>query len=434
VCSPMRIARSPRPALAVLVALAALAAMLAGCGKSTPLRTSGGAGSGAGTGVAPASSGAIGVATKNTTRLGGPDPVADAAAVARTAYPGLTPATRPQAVVLVDDRDWPAALAASALAGAPLGAPILYSEGDTLPAATLQALLALHPVGAPALGGAQVVRIGTSASVPDGYRTRSLPVGKPAAAAGAATAAVATVAAIEPLFALAHGGAAPRQVIVLAAGAPPALAMPAAGLAAESGVPILLVTATAVPAATATVLARLHRPAIYIVDPAAVSGRGLAALARFGPVTPIAGGSHAGEAASPVDNAIAVSRFTDGVFGWGVKEPGHGLVFASASRPLDAPASALLSASGDYGPLLLLESPSAAPAVLTQSLTQYLSDIQPAYTAAPASRPVRGVYNHGWLIGDERAISAVTQAEIDAMLEIAPRRPTSEEPAVSPVE
>ena len=58
---------------------------------------------------------------------------ADAAAVARAVYPGLTPATRPQAVVLVDERDWPAALAASALAGAPLGAPLLYAEGDALP-------------------------------------------------------------------------------------------------------------------------------------------------------------------------------------------------------------------------------------------------------------------------------------------------------------
>ena len=31
--------------------------------------------------------------------------------------------------MLVDERDWPAALAASALASAPLSAPLLYSEG-----------------------------------------------------------------------------------------------------------------------------------------------------------------------------------------------------------------------------------------------------------------------------------------------------------------
>ena len=55
--------------------------------------------------------------------------------------------------------------------------------------------------------------------------------------------------------------------------------------------------------------------------------------------------------------SIAVARYTDGEFGWGVKEPGHGLVFANSGRPLDAPAAALLSATGNYGPLLLLESP-----------------------------------------------------------------------------
>ena len=38
-------------------------------------------------------------------------------------------------------------------------------------------------------------------------------------------------------------------------------------------------------------------------------------------------------------------------------------------------------------------------------LASYLGDIQPAYTSAPQFQPVRGVYNHGWLIGDETAIS-----------------------------
>jgi hypothetical protein len=33
---------------------------------------------------------------------------------------------------------------------------------------------------------------------------------------------------------------------------------------------------------------------------------------------------------------------------------------------------------------------------------------------------VRGVYNHGWLVGDESAISADVQSRIDALLEIQP--------------
>jgi hypothetical protein len=253
-------------------------------------------------------------------------------------------------------------------------------------------------------------------------------------------------------------------VIVLAAQAPAALQMPAAALSAESGAPILFVTATGVPPQTAAVLSSLHRPAIYVIAPAIVGAGTLAALARFGAVTQIsygsaAGGSHAGatgagatggggssqgssgpggapgagapgEGASEVENAIAVARFSDGAFGWGVREPGHGLVFANATRPLDGPASALLSASGDYGPLLLLESSS----VLPSALAHYLGDIQPAYGRSPQLQAVHGVYNHGWLIGDEHAISAVAQAEIDSLLEISPSQASSEEPSEPPGE
>ena len=85
-----------------------------------------------------------------------------------------------------NQRDWPAALAASSLAGAPLGAPLLFADGDSLPDATAQALHAMRPIGASALGGAQVIRIGTGAALPDGLRARSLAAGgEPAGAAAA---------------------------------------------------------------------------------------------------------------------------------------------------------------------------------------------------------------------------------------------------------
>src|SRR5664280_1491225 len=213
-----------RPLLAVLC----VGILLAGCGKGASTTSTGGGPLGQ---LAPtAAPGAVSVTTRNTTRLGGADAATDAAAVARTVYPGLTPATRPKAVVLVDQRNWPAALAASALAGAPTGAPILYSDGNSLPDVSGQALQALNPLGAPVLGGAPVRRIGTSAAVPKGYRTQSLSAGQPAVAA----------AGIERLLGRADGRA-PRQVIVVPANATPALAMPAAGLSAESGAPILFV-------------------------------------------------------------------------------------------------------------------------------------------------------------------------------------------------
>jgi hypothetical protein len=121
----------------------------------------------------------------------------------------------------------------------------------------------------------------------------------------------------------------------------------------------------------------------------------------------------------PVRNAIAFARYSDPNFGWGVVDPGHGVVFANARRPSDAAAAAPLSASGTYGPLLLLEDANELPL----PLGRFLLDIQPGYERDP----VRGVYNHGWLIGDETAISLPVQSRIDSLLEISPVR-TSQTP------
>jgi hypothetical protein len=407
--------RRPRP-IGTVLALA-LVALLAGCGKSGLGRHRG---AGPTATIPPmAAQGAVSVATKNTTRLGGVAAADDAAAVARAAYPGLTPATRPEAVVVVDERNWPASLAASVLASAPLRAPLLYSEGSALPEVSRQALEAMHPTGAAALGGAQVIVIGRSAQLPGGYRSRVI-----AAPAGDAAA---TGAAVQRLLGTLRKSRV-AEAILLPAGAPRALQMPAAGLAAESGAPILFATPTGVPAATSAVLARLRRPGIYLIGFSSVAKSMLDALRRLGHVTPIAAAGGRGEGPTAVANAIAVARFTDGVFGWGVKEPGHGLVFANAARPLAGPAAALLSATGDYGPLLLLDSPSRVP----PELASYLSDIQPAYGRSPQFQPVHGAYNHGWLIGGESAVSPATQAEIDAMLEIAPAKANSETSALSP--
>ncbi len=406
-----RFPRLSAPALAGAGAAAILIA-LAGCGKSASEQQS--AGGVETVVIAPGAAGTAATATRNTTRLGGSGAVADAAAVARAAYPGLTAGTRPQAVVIAGTHDWPAALAAGSLASAPLGAPLLYSEGSSLPRASAQALSAMRPTGASALGGTQLILLGTGTQAPPGYRAR----------ASAAEDPYSLAVSVAKLLAIARG-ASPHQVIVVSADGPPALAMPAAGLAAESGAPILFVTSDGVPAATAAELQSLGRPAIYTVGSTAIGEHTLTALQRFGAVTRAEAGR--GEDATPAGNAIAVSRFADGSFGWGVRESGHGLAFANATQPFDAPAAAILSATGDYAPLLLLADATGVPS----PLSRYLSDIQPA---APDSQPVKGVYNHGWLIGDESAISARTQAELDAMLQIVPRSTPSGESSSLPVE
>ena len=76
-----------------------------------------------------------------------------------------------------------------------------------------------------------------------------------------------------------------------------------------------------------------------MIDAAAVGARTLATLDKLGSVKTITSGNPTPGGEAAAENAIEIARYTNGNFGWGVKEPGHGLVFANASRPLDGPGS-----------------------------------------------------------------------------------------------
>jgi hypothetical protein len=383
-----------RRALAVLLPLVALLGLTSGCGSEPQRLDRPHVGKAGNEADAPQQLGFPTFATKNTTRVGGADPVADAAAVARAVFPGGgAPGGRPRAVVLADQRVWQAGLAAAVLMSNPLRAPVLLSDGSDLPAASADALAQLAPTGASELGGAQVVRIG-DAPAPAGYRSTTLTGEDPSALA----------AAIDRLQAAAVGHA--SRAVVVASADDPAFAMPAAGWAAKTGNPLLFVRRSTIPGPTFAALQTHRRPRIYLLAPPHVVGRGVEqALRSLGTVTRIA-------APDPVRSAIAFARLRDGLDGWGVVDPGHGLVFANAARTLDAAAAAPLSASGTYGPLLLIED----AATLPLPVGSYLLDIQPGYTRDPT----RALYNHGWLIGDESAISLPVQARIDGFLEAAP--------------
>jgi hypothetical protein len=336
-----------------------------------------------------------GFATKNTTRVGGADPVADAAGVALAVYPGAAADSRPQTVSVVDAGNWQAAISAAQLTARPLRAPILFSQEGGLPAATEDALDLLKPTGAKEVEGAQVLAVGESAARPSGSTKVAKVLGANASQTAQAIDTVQTRAT----------GKRSREVIV-APSEGPAFAMPAAGLAAKTGAPVLWAGKTSLPRATVSAIRARKSPRIYVIGPAsAVSAKVVKALGRLGPVERVSGDD-------PVANAIAVARFADGAFGWNVIDPGHGLVFASSERTGDAAAAAALSAAGTYGPLLLVSDAKALPS----ALQAYLLDIQPGYD----KDPVRGVYNHGWLLGDEDAISGPVQARIDSLLEIQP--------------
>jgi hypothetical protein len=331
------------------------------------------------------------LATKNTTRVGGSDPVADAAGSASAVYPGRAPALRPRLASLVNKDDWRAGIAASALMSAPLRAPVLLADKDGIPDATSEALDSLVPRGSPLAQGAQIVQIGDVAK-PEEFETKKITGANPFALA----------AAIDQFHTSAAGK--PSQSVVIASADDAAFAMPAAAWAAKSGDAVLFVHRNSVPPETRRALKRHEQPSIYVLGPESVISNSVVnGLQKSGSVKRVA-------AKTPVENAIAFARYSDGSFGWGVQDPGHGLIFANTGRPLDAAAAAALAGTGTYGPLLLMESPDTLP----KPVASYLLDIQPGYE----SDPVRGVYNHAWLMGDESAISVGVQAQIDALTEI----------------
>ncbi|MGI8430183.1 MAG: cell wall-binding repeat-containing protein [Solirubrobacteraceae bacterium] len=353
-------------------------------------------------------------ATKNTTRVNGADPVADAAAVALAVYPSAAPGTHPRAVTIAPTGDWQAAIAGSVLMASPIRAPILLSGGSSLPPATADALGALAPTGSPAAGGAQVIRVG---DVPSAGHQRTVSI--------AGTDPYALAASIDRFASAARGGR-PGINVVIASGEDAASAMPAAGWAAESGEPVLFVTGSGIPGPTRQALISHQHPHIYVLGaPSVISDEVLKQLRKYGSVKRIGDRN----TSDPAANSVAFAEYRDppcgagqpcahvpGSFGWAMRSPGHGYVLLNAHRPLDAAAASPLSASGDFGAQLLVNDPSKLPPSV---LNFFLNFATPGYTR---QGPTAAVYNHGWVIGNQHAVSLAVQAELDLRLEVVPQQ------------
>jgi hypothetical protein len=334
------------------------------------------------------------IATRNTTRVSGSDPAADAAGVASAVFPSSSDETRPPAVVLVDKDDWQGAVAAGALVAAPLRAPILLSDGGGLPAVTSETLDRLKPKGAQLASGAQAILVGDKPGPPKGLKAARIRGGDPYTVA----------VAIDKFSSVARGK--PAGDVVVASGEKPEFSMPAAAWAARSGDPVLFTKKDTLPPQTIAALKQHQKPHVYLLGPTtAVSATVEKELDKLGRVTRI-------QSLDPVQNAIEFAKFNKGAFGWGANVPGQNLTIANLNRPSDAAAAAGLAANGIFAPLVLTSSPS-----LPRNLESYLLDIQPGFANGD---PSKGVYNHVWLLGGGDAISAASQDRIDAASALIP--------------
>ncbi len=368
-----------------------LAASLAGCGvardDSPPRPGIGGASAGAGEGTPS-------TATKDTVRIPGENPTEDAAGAAAAAFPGTAAATRPQAVTVVGENDWQGAIAASVLVGEPVGAPILLSAADELPAVSAAELADLAPTGAELLDGAKVVRIG-AAPGPEGLLARTAAGPDPYTRA----------AAIDRLSSAARGE--PSGHVIIASGEQPAWAMPAAPWAARSGHAVLFTQANSLPPATIAALKEHEDANVHILGPNTVIGPAVERQLRG-----LADRVERIEAPTPVANAIEFARHMRGSFGWGFIRPGHNFTVASVTRPMDVAAAATFGGNGVFAPLLLVDEAARLPA----ELDGYLLDVQPGYSGNPSA----GVFNSIFVLGDEAAISGAAQARLDEISELVP--------------
>ena len=334
------------------------------------------------------------VATKNTLRVGGADPAADAAGVARMVFPATSSASRPKAVVLVDAKDWQGAVSAAVMMARPVVAPLLLSDGAGLPPSTDATLARLDPPGNDLLSDAQVLRIGESTPRPRGRKGAVIRGDDPYERA----------AAVDRAFATAAGET--SDDVIVTTGEKAEFAMPAAAWAARSGDAVLFARRRSLPSATRRALEAHRKPDIFLLGPESVVGKSVEReLDKLGKVTRISG-------VTPVQNAIEFARFRGSGFGWGIKQPGQNFTLARTSRPADAAAAAALATKGTFAPLLLTDSAARLP----ELLENYFLDLQPGYN----SNPNEGVFNRVVLLGDESAISLRAQGRLDEITELVP--------------
>jgi ell wall binding domain 2 (CWB2) len=336
-------------------------------------------------------------ATRNTIRVGGSDAAADAAGVANALFPATGTSDRPTAVVMVDADDWQSAIAASVLAGPPIGAPLLLSDGDELPAVTEDTLERLAPRGSDLSEDAQVIRIGPDVARPDGFKTALIEGGD----------AYERAAAIDRFFSAARGR--PSNDVVLYSGEQAQWAMPAASWAARSGDSAMPVEANAIPRPIARALEDHERPNVYLLGPERVISERVAEQLRE---RKLARSVNRIEGVDPVENSIAFARYEKGDFGWRVNVPGYNFALASTTRPADAAAAAALATRGVFAPLLLTDDSEQLP----EALETYLLSVQPGFEGDPRD----AVYNRAWILGDDTAISVRQQAQVDTVTELIP--------------
>ena len=206
----------------------------------------------------------------------------------------------------------------------------------------------------------------------------------------------------------------------------PQYAMPAAGWAAESGDPDpVRHRAPACRPPPGRRCSPHQSPHIYVLGPPSVIPDSVVAQlaklrhrqasrrVRTRPPTRSRSRSTATRRARSASRALTSPAASDGR----CAAPVTATSLINAGRTLDAAAAAPLSASGSFGPQLLIDDAGLA----AERGAQLLPRLRHARLHARRGRPRRSTTTR-WMIGDQHAVSVSVQAEMDTLLEAVPQK------------
>ncbi|MDW7683829.1 MAG: cell wall-binding repeat-containing protein [Bacillota bacterium] len=342
-------------------------------------------------------------------RLPGKDAIKVAIAVSQNIYPATFADNKPGAVILVPKDDWMAAVLATEIIHFPINAPILYIDNNNIPRETLDEIKRLDPEGLFLDGNIKVILL----TEPDGSIERQLKEEKLKFRVLSAETPEKLASLLDDYKAMFHVDH-DDEVIIMPKD--PTYAVIATSWVAHMGHSLFYVGDDGLSASLRNSLAKRPQDAfIYVLgDEKTIPPEVTEELAVYGHVQRIPGGD-------PFEMSTGFAAYLDfgpnfgwwirrttRQFGWAVGEAGHNFTFINPDFPLYVPPAAALSHKGKHGPILLVNQDT-----VTASVSRYLRSVQPTFLSSQEQ-----LFNHGWIIGDNNAISSSVQAEVDRLLQV----------------
>ncbi|RXT05648.1 cell wall-binding repeat-containing protein [Ammoniphilus sp. CFH 90114] len=334
--------------------------------------------------------------TKNTTRIVGKDAEELSISTSRMIWPATQKGTIPNVVLVAPKESWQAQLVSLDLVHHPSDGPLLVTSKNQISSNAIDEIMRLNPRGSE--DGTQVITIGMDEEavkqLSDHFKVKEIKGETPSQLAEA----------IDQFYAEASGSL-PASVIV-STSEQVEFAAPAGNWISHMPEPLLYVTKDEIPNETINALQKREGKAtVYLLGPESVISKTVEEnLRSYGTVIRIAGDD-------PVSNAIAFAQYkdTNTGFGWGITQPGHGLLLGNMANMSESIPTGSFAHRGKHAPLLLTNADSAP-----DNLVNYLTKLKPLFE----KEPTEGPYNHLYIVGGSDWISWEQQGNLDHLIEI----------------